>query len=188
MARGIDVSMQWIKAFAAACLVCSPSCVTRPTNHSFVATYDQQIPIDGYLLTANQGFVVEALNQATGVWEAIGSGQSSATPTLPAGSIVDNPDLYGYSATVRIASANQPATFCRWSVSCAEPPPPDACEFSLSAQIRVRTGEQFPITFEAGYQTCMAQEIGQGRSFVQAAIACQSDAAPALTVSYIHIC
>ena len=160
--------------------VIANGCVTTETTR--VEEYDSIVAIDGYLFTASDQFAVEAFNFQTGQWEELATGQSAATPSIPANTIEDNPDMFSYHADVQIATFDDAASFCRWGGACRIPPR-DAC--LPPAKLRVVSGGQPLQTFgppgPPSMSICMGREL-QNRSFVQAAIACQSENSPELTV------
>ncbi|WP_437682335.1 hypothetical protein [Sorangium sp. So ce131] len=167
------------------------ACVTTPTDGAALASPVASTTIQGYSLTASAPVVVQALNYKTGQWDTIGQGTASPTVTIPQNTAGQNPALYAFSVTASVASASDPRTFCRWinyDSSCDTATIADigACDF---AKVRVQVGGFNALTFYSDGSTCVQQEMAAGANAVNAAISCQSNESPVLTLrSTTDIC
>ncbi len=189
----MQIGSKLVVAGLVAGFIMSSGCVTSPTNPWQVFAYDSQVRFEGYALVAGDTMTVEMRNQNTGLWETIATTTAATTPTLPANVLNGNPDLYAWSVTAALAQQGVPATYCRWSPTCAEPPTPVPCEGPFPvAYARVREGAYNALTFDRSWESdwtvCFNAEINAGTPFVQAAINCASPQSPVLSFHYITIC
>jgi hypothetical protein len=160
-------------------------CVTTPTDGEALPSAVSLKNFQGYSLTPSAAVVVQAFNHKTSQWETIGQGTSSATVSIAANTAGQNPELYAFSVSARVANESNPSTFCRWrsfDPNCANLTLADlgSCDF---AKVRVQVGGLNALTYTAQGDDCIQQEMSSGTNAVQAAINCQSDNSPNITLS-----
>jgi len=103
-------------------------CVTAPYDHYGLGNPLAPFTVQGVAQNPSSAITVEALDQSTGAWTAVGSTASAATATFAAGTWKNSPALYSYTFNVTLANA------CFWTATCQLTAQP------ASAKIRVREG------------------------------------------------
>jgi hypothetical protein len=160
------------------------ACVTAPTDDGRIAHYDTPIKFQGFASKPNSAVIVKVKNQSTGDWELLATATSLASPTVAAGTYTtDNPNLYAWSVTAAISSAENAAGLCRWSPSCS-PPGKVEGDFRATLQIEEPGGDftQQLVTFDQEGLNCITDKTRAGMAFLLAAGQCRSQHYPDLHV------
>lgn len=160
-------------------------CVTSPTDGTALPTPDASRTYQGYSISKGAAVVVQALNYKTNQWETIGSGTASNTVSVAENTAGNNPELFAFSVTARVATASNPNSLCRWLKSDpnCQTRTLDSINACNTAQVRVQVGGLNALTFTDQGDECIQQEIASGSTAVSAAIECASNNSPVIFLS-----
>lgn len=160
-------------------------CVTSPTDGTALSAPDALKTYQGYSLTAGATVLVQALNYKTNQWETIGTGTASNTVSIAENTAGNNPELYAFSVSARVATASNPNSACRFrkfDSNCQARPLAELGSCDV-ANVRLQVGGFNALTFTDQGDDCVQQELANGENAVNAAIHCQSDNSPVLRMS-----
>ena len=145
------------------------ACVTSPTTPTTLSSQFATTTFTGYAITPSAPVEVLVFNFRTNGWDVAATTTASATPTVPANTVGDNPDLYSWSVPAAIATLGDPNSYYHWNAAGKETPA--VCDV---AQARVTAGGFNAYTFGPGGANCVADDIRAGDNLVVAVQDCSS--------------
>lgn len=161
-------------------------CVLGPFDLDEISTM-QTRTFGGFSQTPSKTVRVRALNQATNQWITIGSGVSSASPTVPAGTWAGNPNLYEWTVNAALTTAADPTGSCFLNPQCT----PRINNYGTSTvRLMFDEGtESSPsplIVFDGRYDVCISERTSRGESFDTASYNCRAPNYPELRLRLVE--
>lgn len=171
---------------AALVLLSASGCVLGPFDLDEITTM-QTRTFGGYSQTASRTVRVRALNQATNQWITIGSGVSSATPSIPAGVWAGNPNLYEWTVNTSLTTAADPTGVCFLNPQCtARLGAFGTSTVRLMFEEGSTSSPNRLIVFDEHYSECIGTRTSRGETFDVASYNCRAPSYPELRLRLVE--